>query len=78
MVTTSIEQIELEIDALETMVAALKSGRARIAEQADPDEDPKRLAARQRQAFNRALAEAIKAQRVCAAPVNGRRALWLP
>lgn len=51
---------------------------ARIAEQAAPEEDAKRLAARQRQAFNRAIAEAIKAQRLAATEHNGRRLVWLP
>lgn len=50
----------------------------RIAEQAGPDDEPEKLAERQRKAFNRSLAEAIKAQRVVAAEVIGRRMLWLP
>jgi hypothetical protein len=51
---------------------------ARIAEQPVPGDDTKKLAARQRQAFNRAIADALKAQRLVAAERNGRRVLWLP
>jgi hypothetical protein len=51
---------------------------ARIAEQPVPGDDAKKLAARQRQAFNRAIADALKAQRLMAAERNGRRVLWLP
>ena len=50
----------------------------RIAETAEPGEDAERLAERQRKAFNRSIAEAIKAQRVIAAERDGRRFLWLP
>ena len=50
----------------------------RIAEQAEPDEDPGKLAARRRRAFNRAVAETIKAQRIAAGEDHGRRLLWLP
>ncbi len=51
---------------------------ARIAEQAEPGEDRKRLAARQRQSFNRSVADAIKAKRLIAATKDGARILWLP
>ncbi len=51
---------------------------ARIAEQAEPDEDKDKIAERRRRAFNRAIAEAIKAQRIFAAEHKGRRVLWLP
>jgi hypothetical protein len=51
---------------------------ARIAEQAAPEEEAKKLAARQRQAFNRAIADALKAQRLVAAEHKGGRVLWLP
>ena len=51
---------------------------ARIAEQAEPDEDKDRIAERRRRAFNRAIANAIKAQRIVAAEHKGRRVLWLP
>ena len=50
----------------------------RIAEQADPDEEADKLASRQRKAFNRSVVEAIKAQRIVAAEIRGRRMLWLP
>ena len=50
----------------------------RIAEQAEPGEDRKRLAARQRQSFNRSVADAIKAKRLVAATKDGARILWLP
>ncbi|MGE0235272.1 AAA family ATPase [Methylocystis sp.] len=51
---------------------------ARIAEQAEPDEDREKLANRQRRNFSRSVEAAIKAQRVNAAEHNGRRVLWLP
>ena len=51
---------------------------ARIAEQAGPDEDEKTLAERRRRAFNRGIADAIKAQRLVAAEHKGGRVLWLP
>ena len=51
---------------------------ARLAEQADPDEDAGKLAARQRKAFKRALTPAIKAQAIIAREYSERRFLWLP
>jgi hypothetical protein len=51
---------------------------ARIAEQAEPGEDKRTLLERQRKAFKRSIAEAIKAQRIMAAERNGGRLLWLP
>jgi len=51
---------------------------ARLAEEADPDEDAGKLAERQRKTFNRALAPAIKAQAIFAREYSGRRFLWLP
>jgi hypothetical protein len=51
---------------------------ARIAEQAEPGEDKRTLLERQRKAFKRSIAEAIKAQRLMAAERNGGRLLWLP
>jgi hypothetical protein len=50
----------------------------RIAEQAKPGEDRKKLADRQRQAFNTAMRAAIKAQQLCAKERNGERFIWLP
>ncbi|MGB5087054.1 MAG: AAA family ATPase [Methylocystis silviterrae] len=51
---------------------------ASIAEQAEPHEDKDKIAERQRRTFNRAIADAIKAQRVFAAVHDGERYLWLP
>jgi hypothetical protein len=51
---------------------------SRIAELAEPDEDRKKLAERQRKAFNNALREALKAERLLARERNGRRFIWLP
>lgn len=51
---------------------------ARIAEQAAPDEDRTKLAERQRKAFNRAIADAIKATNLVADERNGERFIWLP
>jgi hypothetical protein len=51
---------------------------ARIAEQAEPDEDRKKIAAKQRQAFKRNIADAIKAVMLMAGERNGERLLWLP
>jgi hypothetical protein len=51
---------------------------SRIAEQADPDEDRKKLAERQRKAFNNAVRDAIKAERLFARERDGRRFIWLP
>ena len=51
---------------------------AQIAEQAAPDEDRSKLAERQRRAFNRTIADALKAERLIARERNGRRFVWLP
>jgi AAA domain len=51
---------------------------SRIAEQADPDEDRKKLAERQRKAFNNAVRDALKAERLFARERDGRRFIWLP
>jgi len=51
---------------------------SRIAEQAEVGEDTGKIAERQRKGFNRAIAEAIKAQRVIAGEHNGERFIWLP
>ncbi len=51
---------------------------ARIAENPKPDDTPKKLADRQRQAFNTSIKENLKAQRLVAALKDGRRVLWLP
>jgi hypothetical protein len=51
---------------------------ARIAEQPEPGETPERLAARQRQAFRRAVKAEIEAKRLVAWLRNGERFLWLP
>lgn len=58
--------------------AIRKKVYARIAEQAQPDEDRKKLEDRQRKAFNRNIADAIKAQRLMAEEREGRRFIWLP
>jgi hypothetical protein len=50
----------------------------RIAEQADPSEDADKLAARQRQAFNRAVKAALDAKDIIARTDDDRRFLWLP
>ncbi len=50
---------------------------ARIAERADPDENPDKLADRQRQAFRRSVASALKAKNLVARAEGGRRFLWL-
>jgi len=50
---------------------------ARIAEQAEPGEDRDKLAERQRRAFNRNVADAIKAVRLMAEERDGRRFIWL-
>jgi hypothetical protein len=50
----------------------------RIAEQAKPGEDRKKLADRQRQAFNTAMRAAIKAQQLRAKERNWERFIWLP
>ncbi len=50
----------------------------RIAETSDPSEDMDKVAERQRKAFNRSLADALKAERVMAVERGGRRFVWLP
>jgi hypothetical protein len=49
-----------------------------IAEKAGPNEEPEALAERQRKAFNRSIADAIKAKRLVAKEHNGKRFIWLP
>jgi hypothetical protein len=51
---------------------------ARIAESAGPEEDRKKLAERQRKAFNNAVGAALKAERLMAAEREGKRLLWFP
>jgi hypothetical protein len=51
---------------------------SRIAELAEPNEDRKKLAERQRKAFNNALREALKAERLLARERDGRRFVWRP
>ena len=51
---------------------------ARIAEQAAPGESAAKLAARQRQAFSRDIAAAIKSRMLIAGERNGERLLWFP
>ena len=51
---------------------------ARIAEQAEPDEDRKKLSERQRKAFNNAVRDALKAERLFAKERDGGRYVWLP
>jgi hypothetical protein len=50
---------------------------SRIAEQAEADEDRKKLANRQRKAFNNAVRDALKAERLFAEERDGKRLLWL-
>jgi hypothetical protein len=50
----------------------------RIAEKADPNDDPKKLAARRRQAFGRALKAELDAKRLIAAEYGEKRFLWAP
>jgi len=49
-----------------------------IAEKAGPNEELEALAERQRKAFNRSIADAIKAKRLVAKEHNGKRFIWLP
>jgi hypothetical protein len=49
----------------------------RIAETAEPDEDPKKLADRQRNAFNNAVKAALKSEYLMACNYDGVRYLWL-
>ena len=51
---------------------------ARIADKAEPDEDPKKLMFRQRKAFNRALEAALVATTLVAGERNGERLIWFP
>jgi putative DNA primase/helicase len=51
---------------------------AKIAEAPKPDDTPKKLADRQRQAFCASIKKAIDAKMVVAALRNGERVLWLP
>jgi hypothetical protein len=51
---------------------------ARMAEQADADEDPDKLYERQRKAFNRSVADAIKANRIMAQERDNKRLIWIP
>jgi hypothetical protein len=49
----------------------------RIAEKAEPDEDPKKLADRQRNAFNNAVKSALKSEDLMARDRDGVRYLWI-
>lgn len=49
-----------------------------IAEPADAEEDPAKVAARKRQAFNRAIKAQLNAKTLVAREIDGRRMLWLP
>jgi hypothetical protein len=66
------------------MVRAVCDGKirtryyARIAEQAEPDEDREKLASRQRKGFKRAIEAALKATMLSAGERNGERLIWLP
>jgi hypothetical protein len=51
---------------------------ARLAEEADPNETPDKLAERQRKSFRRSLNSAVKAMRLIAGEHNGKRIVWLP
>jgi hypothetical protein len=51
---------------------------ARIAEQADTDEDPEKLFDRQRKGFKRAVESALKAQSLAATDRKGERFIWFP
>jgi RecA/RadA recombinase len=51
---------------------------ARIAEQATPDEDPHKMAERQRRGFNRTINAALNAKDLMAKERDGARLLWLP
>jgi len=50
----------------------------KIAEKADPDEDPVKLAERQRKSFNRGIEAELKAKALLASLFSGDRVLWLP
>jgi len=51
---------------------------AAIAEKASPDDDPDKVAERQRKAFSRSIADLLKAKTFTARDIKGRRMLWLP
>jgi hypothetical protein len=51
---------------------------ARIAEQAEPDEDKEKLFDRQRKGFKRSIEAALKTESLMAIEKSGRRLLWLP
>ena len=51
---------------------------ARIAEQAAPDEDIRKMAERQRKGFNRSISDALNAKDLMAQERDGTRLLWLP
>jgi len=69
-------------DASGPTVQAVHDERARalyyaaIAEQAGRDEDPDKLAERQRRAFNRAIADMLDAKTIAECRRSGRRFLW--
>jgi AAA domain len=49
-----------------------------IAEPTDPEQEPEKVAARKRQAFNRAIKGELDAKRLTARQSGSRRLLWLP
>ena len=49
---------------------------ARLAERAEPDEDPEKLIDRQRKNFRNAIKSAIDRKAIMAAPWNGDRWIW--
>jgi AAA domain-containing protein len=51
---------------------------AAIAEPTDPDQEPEKVAARKRQAFNRAVKAELDVKRLIAKQTGERRLLWLP
>jgi hypothetical protein len=59
-------------------VMKLRDEEFRPAENAKPREDPQKLADRQRQAFYRAINDALKALILMACDRDGTRFLWLP
>jgi hypothetical protein len=50
----------------------------KIAEEAEPGDDPAKIANRRRQAFRRAIKAEIKAKAPLSAVFKGARVLWLP
>jgi hypothetical protein len=66
------------------MVTGVKAAAVRtqlyikISEKAGPDDDPTKVAERQRKAFNRAVEAEIKAKAILSCEYNGERILWLP